>query len=199
MRTLTKNAFFALATAALLSACSRPYATFQRTQHENFHAQKVEAVAAPVQAEVQVAQVTESATVAAPVQAEVVQPVAVQPEALASVENKAVASKKLEKRMAKVQNLLAVAAEKQALSPTATNAPQKLNMVEKMLLKKIDKKIKDKMGPDATNALNSNIRIGLILLLAAIVLALIPGLWWLSTIAGVAGVVFIVLGLINMA
>ncbi|GAA4403456.1 hypothetical protein GCM10023187_19530 [Nibrella viscosa] len=189
MRTLTKNAFFALATAALLSACSRPYATFQRTQHENFHAQKVEAVVTPVQDEVQVAQITESATVAAPVQTE----------ALASVENKAVANKKLEKRMAKVQNLLTAAAEKNALAPQASNAPQKLNMVEKMLLKKIDKKIKNKVAPDEAKALNSNIRIGLILLLAAIVLALIPGLWWLSSIAGIAGVVFIVLGLINMA
>lgn len=194
MRTLTKNAFFALATAALLSACSRPYATFQRTQHENFHAQKVEAVAAPVQADVQVAQVTEGATVATPVQVDVAQP-----EAVASVENKAVTSKKLEKRMAKVQHLLAVAAEKQTTSSVAANAPHKLNMVEKMLLKKIDKKIKNKVAPDEAKALNSNIRIGLILLLAAIVLSLIPGLWWLGSIAGVAGVVFIVIGLINMA
>ncbi|MBB5284355.1 preprotein translocase subunit SecF [Rhabdobacter roseus] len=89
----------------------------------------------------------------------------------------------------KVQTMLEKADAK-AAQPTQAQ----INKAKKMA----DKSIKQHMGPEAAKALNRDLRIGLILIAVAILLSLIPGFYWVASIVGVIGVVFIILGLVNM-
>jgi antitoxin component HigA of HigAB toxin-antitoxin module len=64
--------------------------------------------------------------------------------------------------------------------------------------KLVDKSIKKHMAPEAAKALNRNLKLGLILIGAAVILSVIPGLWYLAGIVGLVGVVFAIIGLLDM-
>ena len=102
---------------------------------------------------------------------------------------KLMANATIAEQIQKVQNMLEKADAK-AAQPTQTQ----INKAKKMA----DKSIKKHMSPEASKALNRDLRIGLILIAVAILLSLIPGFWWVSSIVGVIGIVFIILGLVNM-
>jgi hypothetical protein len=81
---------------------------------------------------------------------------------------------------------------------TATVAPvatEKASAETKVMGKKdIKQKIKD---IKKTERLSGNLRIAVILALAAIVASLIPGLWWLGSILGLGAAVFFVLWIVD--
>lgn len=78
----------------------------------------------------------------------------------------------------------------------ASSATEKAGAEKKVVLSKKDikKKIKD---ITKTERLSGNLRIAVILALAAIVASLIPGLWWLGSILGLGAAVFFVLWVVN--
>jgi hypothetical protein len=64
--------------------------------------------------------------------------------------------------------------------------------------KLIDKSVKKSMEPAAAKALNRNLKLGLILIGVGIILSVIPGVWYLGGIVGLIGVIFVILGLLEM-
>ena len=64
--------------------------------------------------------------------------------------------------------------------------------------KLIDKSVKKSMEPAAAKALNRNLKLGLILIGVGIILSVIPGVWYLGGIVGLIGVIFVIIGLLEM-
>ncbi len=202
MKTLTRNAFFAFAAAAMMTACSRPYATVQRTQTERFYS---EAKAAPIAQP----KTTEEVAVATPVEtpAAVDAPTAAQVEATKQVvdqieayaaNNKELASnKKLEKRMARVKQLLNEATT--AKSANTLQTTKKATLMERMMTKKIDKQIKKHMAPDEAKVMDRATRAGIIIGIVGLLLSLLFGgvLGLLGLLMLIGGIVLILVGVLR--
>jgi len=200
MKTLAQQITLLLAGTALITSCSRPYATVQRTPTEKFATvtitESVQAIA-PAQAE---APVTVDAPVAVspvatPTPAAEVAAAQVQlNEAVAS--NKAVmADKRVQKQMARINAVLASSTQKTTMTPTATT--KKMNLMERVMVKKIDQKIKNKMSPERTMA-KSLLTLGAIIAVVGLLLLLIGGSSGLTALGGIALVVGLVLILIDL-
>ena len=196
MNIFSKSLLTACVGVAVLSSCSRPVAYFQKSQRETFKSPPTETVAvvAPVEAsqpEVQPVVVTPEALVAAPNPVEqVAQAKAAMKQLDAYVKNdsKLAGNKKLAKRMARATELLAEA----EANPTAVAAPHKTTFMERMVLKKMDKKIKAKMAPeDAKGLLDNKIRTGAIVGVIGLLLAIIFG-----GFVGVIGVLLLAAGIV---
>jgi len=209
MSTFSKNLFTALIGAAILSSCSRPVAYFQPTARENFKSAQPQAVAAvtPVAEESVAAQPTEVATVTPATVAPVEQQLAQTKQAVSQVEayvrndNKLASNKKLAKRMVRLNEMLATTSAK---AEVATNvaSTKKMSLMERAMLKKIDKKIKNHVAPDQTKAMSSNVRLGVIIGIIGLLLLLLGGgsvLGVIGAIGLIVGLVLILLGVINNA
>ena len=195
MKTFAQQITLFLAGTALITSCSRPYATVQRTPTQKFatttQTAPVQAIA-PAQAEIAV---VVDAPVATPTPA--VEVAAVQSqlnEAVAS--NRAVmADKRVQKQMAKINAVLATSSSKEATTnPMATT--KKMNLVERMMVKKIDQKIKNKMDPDQTMA-KSLLTLGAIIAIIGLVLMLLGVASPLGIIALIVGLVLILVDLLR--
>ncbi len=197
MKSFTNPSLFALVVVGLLSSCSRPYATFQKTTPEHFY----------TKATVTPAETPETPVVATPVPAEsaVLPATAVRPttvnealdqlEAVASAKAGPSEIHKIQKRTARLRSMMALVETK---SSTATTKAPKLNLVQKMVLKSIDKKIQKKMAPEKTMA-RSLLSIGIVVALIGLLLLLIGGS---SAVTGIGyaglivGIVLIIASLI---
>jgi hypothetical protein len=203
MSTLSKHLFAALAGTALLASCSRPVAYFQPSARENFKTVQTEAVVAtaPVEAVQPVAVTTEAAApVATPTEQVAQTKQAVdQLEAYVRNDSKLASNKKLTKRLAKVNEMLTTASTKATASTNLAPA-KKSTLMERMMLKKLDKKIKNHVAPEKTNAMNSNVRLGLIIGLVGLLLWLLGAgsvLSLIGVIGFVIGIVLIIIGVVN--
>lgn len=208
MSMFSKHLFAALLGAAVLSSCSRPVAYFQPSARENFKsAQPNVAVVSPAEAvqpttEAQSADVvlTTPATLV-PVEQQVAQTkqAVEQVEAYVRNDNKLASNKKLAKRMVKLNEMLAATSAKTTVSANAAPA-KKMSLMERTMLKKMDKKIKNHVAPDQTKAMNSNVRLGVIVGIIGLLLLILGGGSVLGVIGGiglVVGLVLILLGVIN--
>lgn len=218
MKTLTKNAFYAFAAAALLTSCSRPYATFQRTQPERF-AQTAKTEVAPVavaqpaaaaEAPVVAAQPAEAVAQTTPVTPAAVTPaqpvatVADAQQALAQAEASIKAkpelanNKRIANRMAEVKNLLATASARPAEGSAAVTSAKKMSFAEKMAVKSVDKKIQKKLSPKEAKA-RSFFTIGLVVGIIGLLLILLGNGFGVTigVIALVVGLILILLDLIQ--
>ncbi len=83
-----------------------------------------------------------------------------------------------------------------------STAPRKLNFAEKMVTKMVTRKVNRKLAEarhgEATQRVDSNIKLGIVFLAVALILVLISQPLW-GSIAAVIGLVFLILGLINQA
>lgn len=195
MKTFAQRITLFLAGTALITSCSRPYATVQRTPTQKF---ATTTQTAPVQA-IALAQAETSIVVEAPVATPTpaVEVAAVQSqlnEAIAS--NKAMmADKRVQKQMAKINAVLATSSSKEATTnPMATT--KKMNLVERMMVKKIDQKIKNKMAPEKTMA-KSLLTLGAIIAIIGLVLTLLGVASPLGIIALIVGLVLILVDLLR--
>lgn len=207
MNTFSKSLFAALLGVAALSSCSRPVAYFQKSQREDFKSPPVEnvAVVAPaksVQPDVWPVAETPGTSTVSPVTPNPVEQVAQAKEAMKQLDayvkndSKLAGNKKLAKRMARANTLLAEA----EANPVAVAAPHKVTFMERTVLKKLDKNIKSKMAPDQTkafldNKIKSGAIIGVIGLLLAIIFSSFVGV--IGVILLAAGIVLIVLGVLE--
>lgn len=209
----TKHLLLALTGTALLSSCSRQYAVMQRTPSVNYHSPTASAKA-PIIAEPIANQPVEPVSVTTPDADVAVSPVvAAEPVvAIQTVQkqlNEAVAlnspaitgNRTVEKRVSRVQKLLATAEQQAKMTPATAAAPaRKMNLTERLMLKKLNARINKQMAPDKTTALDRTTRVGLIVGLIGLILWLLGGGTILSTIGIVAlivGLVLIVVGLID--
>jgi|GEM_PF-2017741 len=188
--------------AVALSGCQRQQiGGFQASQHESFARTTPAPVAtAPVESALslgltsEVAVLSPAATPALPLEAT--------PALTASTTKKLVATAKGTKYESRVAQLK-TALEEAAMAPKTGVTARKLTFMEKtiskMVLKKVNKQIAKEKKGESTQALSRDIKIGLILVVAGLILFLIPGLSIPAIIALVVGGVFLVIGLINRA
>ncbi|WP_020605422.1 hypothetical protein [Spirosoma spitsbergense] len=201
MRTLTKHLFAALLGTALLASCSRPVAYFQPTAREQFAVNKPEkaVVAAPADVVVETVVVSNETPAVATEQVAQAKQAVSQIEAYVRNDSKLAASKTLNKRMARLNNLLTTATDKATVSTKAAST-RKMTLMERTILKKMDKKIKNHVAPDKTDAMNSNVRLGVIIGVIGLILLILGGgsvLGVLGLIGFIVGLVLILLGVIN--
>ncbi|GAB4046329.1 hypothetical protein [Spirosoma litoris] len=204
MRTLTQSLVAAVMGTVILASCSRPVAYFQPSARENFKSPQPNAVAVVTPAnevkstETVEAVSTTSESTAAEQLAQAKQAVS-QVEAYVRNDNKLASSKKLTKRMAKLNELLNTASDK-AVTSTNVASAKKMTFMERTMLKKMDKKIKNHVAPDQTKVMNSNVRLGLIIGIVGLLLLLLGGgsvLGVLGLIGFIVGLVLILIGVIN--
>ncbi len=193
MRTLSKHLFAALMGAVILSSCSRPVAYFQQGPREHFKSpqQETVAIATPTEA-VEPTAVETAAPVVTPTPVEQVaraKQVMNQVEAYVRNDSKLTSNKKLTKRMARVNELLTTVADK--ATSTVNFSSKKMTFAERTMLKKIDKKIKNHVAPDATKVLNRNTKNGIIIGAIGLILSLI-----FSGVIGVIGLILLIVGIV---
>lgn len=196
----------ALVSTAILSSCSRPVAYFQPTAREHYTSTQPKA-ATPVKAEeavvAQEATVAPEATVtpATPSSAEQVAQVkqAVnEVEAYVRNDNKLASSKKLTKRLARLNEMLTSNTKSTVASNNASE--KKMSFMERTVLKKMDKKIKNHVAPEKAKYMNSTLKLGLIIGLIGLLLWLLGGgsaLAVIGFVAFIVGVVLIILGVVS--
>ncbi|MBD2752792.1 hypothetical protein [Spirosoma validum] len=199
MRTFSKHVWVALLGTAIISSCSRPVAYFQPQAREQFKSTPVEAVAVATPA-----QPVEAAPVATPAPALVATPaeqVAQAKQAISQVEayvrndSKLASNKKLTKRMSRVSELLTTA-NPQAMSATKTAGAQKTTLMQRFMLKKIDKQIKNHLSPEKPMA-KSLLTIGLIIGIIGLILLILNAAAPLGLIALIVGLALILVDLIR--
>lgn len=199
MKQFIHSVSLALAGAALLTACSRPVATFQKSQPERFYSQQKTTEPVVLNEEV----VTPAADVPAVVSTEAVAvaPVVVQTkqasDALASLKTNNATDRRLTKRIEKAEKMLADVNQK--TTTQAVTSTKKASFFERTMLKSIDKKIKKHMAPKETTAMTGYVRLGAIIALVGLLLLLIGnGVGaTIGLIALIAGLVLVLLGVIN--
>ncbi|GAB3781210.1 hypothetical protein GCM10028818_34880 [Spirosoma horti] len=203
MSTFSKNLFTALMGAAILSSCSRPVAYFQPTARENFKSAQSQSVAvvAPVSTEQPAEVALATPATAAPVEQQLAQTkqAVSQVEAYVRNDNKLASNKKLAKRMTRLNEMLATTSAKAEVATNAAST-KKMSLMERAMLKKIDKKIKNHVAPDQTKAMSSNVRLGVIIGIIGLLLLLLGGgsvLGVIGAIGLIVGLVLILLGVIN--
>ncbi|GAB3929325.1 hypothetical protein [Larkinella terrae] len=203
MKTSSRNVLYALIATVLFSACSRPYATYQKMPVEHFASQKPKTApvlttetALPETAQTVAVTPSESQPVAALSPAsELNQVQKAVDQVVASSENKVV-NNKLQKRMARIQSMLG---SQSSQSTEKVAAAKKPNLVEKLMLKNVDKKIKRALAPNHPNAPKA---VNILVTIGAIVALLGLILWLATTSTGIgitlliAGVILLLVGLI---
>ena len=188
--TLTQHLCAALLGVAVLSSCSRPVAYFQRGPVESFATSNTQTVATPVQAITTLDQ--------PPVKAS--SPMA-QSEAYVSTDSKFATNKTVTKRMVRLTNLLASTAG--TMSPKATNAPRKMNLIERLVIKKMNKQISKQLAPNHPEKamLNTGKLIGGAVLLIAGLIMLFAGtgtVAFIGIILSLVGALGILVGVLGI-
>lgn len=199
MRTFSKHVWVALLGTAIISSCSRPVAYFQPQAREQFKSTPVEAVASA--APVQPVEAVPVETPAPAIEATPAEQVAQAKQAISQVEayvrndSKLASNKKLAKRMNRVSELLTTA-NPQAMSTTKTAGAQKNTLMQRFMLKKIDKKIKNHLSPEQPMA-KSMLTIGLIIGIIGLILLILNAAPPLGLIALIVGLALILIDLIR--
>ena len=101
--------------------------------------------------------------------------------------------------MTRLNEMLTTASTKATVSANAAPA-KKMSLMERMMLKKMDKKIKNHVSPTEAKAMNSNVRLGVIIGIIGLLLLILGGgsvLGIIGLIGFVVGLVLILLGVIN--
>jgi hypothetical protein len=200
----SKHIVAALLGAAVFSSCSRPVAYFQPTAREHFATAPAKAVSvAPAESAAPVIAQTPVTTSVGTPSEQVAQTTAAldQMDAMVRNDSKLSADKTVQKRLNKVRTLLAANSAKAALAPTEAAAPKKMNMVERMMLKKMNKKISKQLAPSSPEKTMANtgtlaggavlVIVGLLLLILTSGTAATVGL-----VAVLVGAVILLIGLL---
>ena len=200
MNTSTKHTILALAVTAFLGSCSRPVATFQPSKAERFYS--AQTATAPVATQdvvtsepVAAAPVaTESVVEATPAASANIDQALTKVEAYASTKAGSKDARKLERRITKIREVLATSPQR---VEATTGATKKATLVQRMMMKSMDKKIQKHLAPEQT-MLTSTMTAGLVIgLIGLLLLLLTSGIGaTIGLIALVAGIVLVILGLI---
>ena len=204
MKINTQGLLASLLLVALFTACSRPVAYFQPSAREHFTKAQSAGVAPDptVQTIAPEQVVTTTETTPTPTQqvAQANQTLD-QVDALVRNDSKLAADKTVQKRLSRIRNLLTTASAKVNLTPTETNAPKKMNLMQRLMLKKMDKKISKQLAPANPNqpmAVKGILALGAVVLIAGILLALLAtGTGSTIGVIGIiAGLALLLIGLI---
>lgn len=205
MKFATQQLLASLFMIALFAACSRPVAYVQPSAREHFTALPAETQ--PVNfVDVSGAEVTNSpaSAIATTPTDQLAQATAAldQVDAMVRNDSKLAADKTVQKRLNRVRTFLAATSAKATTTTsTATNASRKMNLMERMMLKKLDKKISKHLAPanpEKAMAIKGVLAAGAVLVLAGILLLLLTtgtGAT-IGVVAIIGGLVLLLLGLL---
>ncbi|MBC7568720.1 MAG: hypothetical protein H7319_03165 [Spirosoma sp.] len=203
MSCLSKQLLAALVGVALLSSCSRPVAYFQKNQRETFATTTTASVVAttPVITEISTLQPIQEIAVVAEVPAQLVQTATAvaQLDAMVSNDNKLTTDKSVQKRMSRVKQMLIAATQKSAVN-TTPDQPQKMNFVQRMMVKRMNKRINKQLAPEHPDKPMANKTIlvaGAVVLLIGLLIILLSGSGGLSGAFLGAGVIILLVGLLT--
>ena len=206
MKTSSRNVIYALIATVLFSACSRPYATYQKMPVEHYGSRKTQTpVAVPTET---VLATTPQDVVSSP---SLSQPIAASPQVavastpsvdvqnakaavdqvVASSANK-VTSNKLQKSMARIQKMLGAETTQTSMDSRKAGVAKKPNLAERLMLKNVDKKIKRALAPNYPNAPKA---VNVIVTVGAIV-ALVGLILYLATTSNAIGITLLIVGLV---
>jgi hypothetical protein len=166
MTRFCKSITLSLACVALLSACSRPMATFQASKPVHYYTSQA---AKPVGFAAETPSVkpdenpADQPTATAPVATEQT------PVALASLEARHATDRRMTRRLERMENQLA----ENRLAPTAPAGVKKTSLIQRIVLKKMAKKIHHQLAPNQTKELTGTARLGLIIAAVGLLLLLI--------------------------
>ncbi|PRY29104.1 hypothetical protein CLV58_12743 [Spirosoma oryzae] len=202
MKAFSLPVLAALSLATVLSSCNRQQALFQRTVAVSY------ATPAPVTpAATEQAVVTAETTPATPAdvttpatQAVQAKAALAQMDALVSANPSLAENKRVEKRMSKVRTMLTSMSTASA-APAATAAPKKMNLVQRMMLKKMDRKISKQLAPanpEKAMISTGTLALGAVLVIVGLLLILLTtgAGATIGIIALLAGAVVLLLGLL---
>ncbi|GAB3940303.1 hypothetical protein GCM10028805_01850 [Spirosoma harenae] len=124
-----------------------------------------------------------------------------QVDALIRQESKLAANKTVQKRLGRIRTMLASAAVNVERTPATTTAPKKMNLVERLMVKKLNRKITKQLAPahpDKSLAIKSILTLGAVLVLGGLLLMLLTtGTGFaIGVIALAAGLVCLLVGLL---
>ena len=204
MKAFSLPVLAALSLATVLSSCNRQQALFQRTSAVSY-ATPAPAKATPAvteQATIAPEVVSTTPTDAAAPATQTVQAKAAlaQMDALVSANPALAENKRVEKRMSKVRTMLTNMSTASA-APAATAAPKKMNLVQRMMLKKMDRKISKQLAPanpEKAMISTGTLALGAVLVIVGLLLILLTtgtGAT-IGIIALLAGAVVLLLGLL---
>lgn len=190
----SKHIVAALLGVAVFSSCSRPVAYFQPTAREHFATAPAK-VASVTQTEIAaaVAQTPITASVVTPSEQVAQTTTALeQMDAMVRNDSKLSADKTVQKRLNKVRTLLAANSARATLAPAEVNAPKKMNLMERMMLKKMNKKISKQLAPanpEKTMANTGTLAGGAVLVIVGLLLLILT-----SGTAATVGLVAVLVG-----
>lgn len=167
---------FIISLAILSQSCSRQKGYFQQNVVQNYHKVEVKKIIEPIENSKE--------------------PIIIESEPIlttSTIEDFATTNKVAEevKYKAKIVKIEQVLAENKTVSK-----PQKLNFVQKIILKKMQKKVTNATNPAGFHDWNPYLKIGAILLGIGIVLAIF-GLGVIGGVAAFIGLLFTILGLLS--
>ena len=202
MKITTQQLLASLFMLVFLAACSRPVAYFQPTTREQFATtpapvKSVNSVesSAPVPAVVPASDVTTTPTEQL-AQANVALD---QVDAMVRNDSKLSADKTVQKRLNRIRTALAATPSKVTVTPGAINAPKKMNLMERLMMKKLNKKISRQLAPNNPNKAMANTGVlaaGAVLVILGLVLLLVGSSSAVSVILILAGAVVLLVGLL---
>ncbi|GAB3497679.1 hypothetical protein GCM10027341_18140 [Spirosoma knui] len=195
MKTTTYRALVGLLLTLFFAACSRPVAYLQKAPREQFTtaqpqvtAPVAEAIPAATPADVTPTEQIAQATAALD-----------QIDALVRNDSKLAANKTLQKRMNRARTMLATASTNVTLTPDAATAPRKANLMERMVLKKLDKKLSKRLAPanpDKAMASTGILAAGAVVVIVGLILLLTGAGSGVGVILLLAGAVILLVGLL---
>ena len=195
MKTFSRYFFATILGTTILSSCSRPVAYFQPSAREHFATTPTKAAPAKI-AETPSPAIVETTTPVVPVtppeQVAKANAALDQMDVLVRNDSKLAENKTVQKRLNRVRTLLATASTRASLSPTEVTAPKKMNLVERMMLKKMNKKINKQLAPanpEKAMANSGTLAAGAVLVIIGLLLLILT-----SGTAATVGLVAVLVG-----
>lgn len=198
MKIGTQQLMAGLLMATLFTACSRPVAHFQATQREHFAAKTTTPVTAPVVSTEVVSTPVE--TPAAPIAPATTMNEALdQMDALVRNDSKLADNKAVQKRLNRIRTLASVATTSPRVE--ASNSTKKAGLMERIMLKKMNKKISKQLAPNNPNKAmisSGTLATGAVLVIVGLLLLLLTTGTGATVglIALLAGAVVLLIGLL---
>lgn len=195
MKKITQHLPLAVLLTILFAACSRPVAYFQKSPREQYTAAPTMTLPTVSSPKDVALPVDESVPAVLPITAESVTSAGTasnQDDALATITRQSAADKSLQKRMNRVRTLLASASVKVATTSPTAGVSRKASLVERLMVKKMNRKINRQLAPENPNKpmLNTGIlATGAVLVLIGLLLLLLT-----SGTASTVGIIVLLAG-----
>lgn len=199
MKITTQQLLASLLMLALLASCSRPAAYVQPSAREQFAV--TSAPIKSVNSTQSTAPVVSASDVATAPAEQLAQATTAldQVDAMVRNDSKLSTHKTVQKRLNRIRTFLAVTPAKASVTSVVSNAPKKMNLMERLMLKKLNKKISRQLAPNNPNKPMANTGVlvaGAILVILGLVLLIVGSSSTVSIILILAGAVVLLVGLL---